>query len=83
MTDERKRYDFSESKYFFCTPHYGMDEWQLQKNMESFVLHRFEDSEFYIMSGYDYNLRSLYGNYMKLPPENKRVTHDYNRYYWK
>lgn len=79
----RKKYDYTTSDYFFVTPHYGMGEWQPKKNMESFTLHKFEDSEFYIMSGWDANLKSLYGDYMILPPPNKRVTHDFNRYYWK
>ena len=83
LTKARKKYDYKTCDYFFVIPHYGMREWQPKKNMESFILHRFEDAEFYIMSGYDANLRSLYGDYMKLPPKNKRVTHDYNRYYWK
>ncbi len=80
---ERRKYNYSTSDYFFVTPHYGMGEWQPKKNMESFELHKFEDREFYIMSGWDANLRSLYGDYMQLPPEGKRVSHDFNRYYWK
>ena len=79
----RHKYEYDKSDYFFVTPHYGMGEWQPKKNMENFELHKFEDSEFYIMSGWDANLRSLYGDYMQLPPEDKRVTHDFNRYYWK
>ena len=51
--------------------------------MKSYELHQFEDHEFYIMSGWDANLKSLYGDYMKLPPENQRESHDFNRYYWK
>lgn len=80
---ERRKYDYTTSEYFFCTPHYGMGEWQPKKNMGSYILHKFEDTEFYVMSGYDDNLHSLYGDYMKLPPENKRVSHDYNKYYWR
>ena len=79
----RKEYDYISSQYFFVTPHYGMGEWQPKKYMENFELHMFENAEFYIMSGWDANLKSLYGNYMQLPPEDKRVSHDYNRYYWK
>lgn len=81
--DIQKEYDYSSSNYFFAGPHYGMGEWQPKKNMESYILHKFEDTEFYVMSGYDDNLHSLYGDYMKLPPENKRVSHDYNKYYWR
>lgn len=79
----RKQYDYQSSDYFFVTPHYGMGEWQPKTNMENFILHKFEDAEFYIMSGWNANLKSLYGDYMQLPPEDKRITHDFNRYYWK
>ena len=79
----KTKYDYNNSDYFFAIPHYGMREWQPKKNMESFILHRFEDREFYIMSGWDANLKSLFGDYMKLPAENKRVSHDFNKYYWK
>lgn len=79
----QKKYDYSSAEYFIAGPHYGMGEWQPKKNMESFELHKFEDTQFYIMSGYKENLKSLYGDYMKLPPESERVTHDYNKYYWK
>ncbi|MCH5174675.1 MAG: LicD family protein [Prevotellaceae bacterium] len=79
----RRMYDYNVSEYFFATPHYGIREWQPKKNMESFELHKFEDAEFYVMSGYDANLKSLFGDYMKLPPENERETHNFNKYYWK
>ena len=81
--EHQSRYDYNNCNHFIASPHYGMREWQPKKNMENFILHKFEDSEFYIMSGWDANLRSLYGDYMKLPPENKRISHDFNRYYWK
>lgn len=76
-------YDYDSSEYFIASPHYKMREWQPKQNMENFELQRFEDSDFYIMSGWDANLKSLYGDYMKLPPENERVAHDFFRYYWK
>ena len=79
----QSKYDYNSSNYFIASPHYRMREWQPKKNMENFILHKFEDSEFYIMSGWDANLKSLYGDYMKLPPEDKRISHDFNRYYWK
>lgn len=49
-----------------------------------YVLHEFEDAEFMIMKGYDEALRSKYGDYMQLPPEEKRkAPHSQNIYYWK
>ena len=36
---------------------------------------RFEDSEFYVWSGYDKILRDSYGDFMQLPPADKRKEH--------
>ena len=41
----------------------------------------FEQYEFYVPRSYDKFLRSLYGDYMKLPPMNKRSTHGLIAYY--
>lgn len=78
-----KRYDYSTSKYFYATPHYGIREWQPKENMKDYILHRFEDTELFIMSGYDANLKSLYGDYMKIPSKEKRVIHEIYKRYWK
>lgn len=78
-----RKYPYDTSSFFCAGIHYGIGEWQPKKNMETYILHKFEDAEFYIMSGYDANLRSLFGDYMKLPPEDKRGTHTFYRYYWK
>ncbi len=80
-----KKYDFEDSTYFanYAVLHYKFKEWQPKKFMASYSLHRFEESEFFIMNGYDGNLKCLYGDYMQLPPEEKRVKHEFYRYYWK
>ena len=36
------------------------------------ILMKFEDDEFSVPCGYDYFLKKFYGDYMKLPPEDKR-----------
>lgn len=79
----QKQYDFESSNYFCAGPHYGIREWQPKTNMANYELHFFEDTKFYIMSGYKENLQSLFGDYMKLPPEGQRVPHFTKRYYWK
>ena len=43
----------------------------------------FEGIKFKAPAEYDYVLRSIYGDYMQLPPEEKRVTHHTNKMYWK
>ena len=35
----------------------------------------FEGKSFFVLKDYDAWLKLLYGDYMQLPPENKRVTH--------
>ena len=42
----------------------------------------FEGHEVYVPSGYDQILRIIYGDYMQLPPESKRVTHHICEYIW-
>lgn len=50
---------------------------------ESYILHRFEGEEFFIIKEYDKYLTSVFGDYMKLPPIEKRVTHHSFYAYWK
>ena len=79
----RSTYSLDNSEYYIASSHYKIKEWQPKKNIESFQLHKFEDRQFFIMTGYDDNLKRVYGDYMKLPPENERITHHLNKYYWK
>lgn len=78
-----RKIDYDSADYFCASIHYGMGEWQPKKYMEKFELHKFEDREFFVMSAYDENLKCLYGDYMTLPPVEKRVVHTTHRYYWK
>lgn len=50
--------------------------------IEEVQLHQFEDKCFYIMSGYDEYLTVSYGDYMTLPPVDKRRTHHFVDAYW-
>ena len=50
---------------------------------ENRVLHVFEERMVYIPEGYDALLRACYGDYMTLPPEEKRVTHHAFEVYYK
>ena len=78
-----KKYDYESSDFFYATPHYGVNEWQPKENMEGYILHQFEDTKLYIMSGYDANLRSLFGDYMQIPPKEKRIIHEIYKKYWR
>ena len=46
-----------------------------KKALESFDTHIFEGKNYVIPVGYDEWLRSFYNDYMKLPPEEQRVSH--------
>lgn len=46
-----------------------------KRAFEGFIRHSFEGKEYSIPIGYDEWLKSFYGNYMQLPPEDKRVSH--------
>lgn len=60
-------------------------EWHRTEDFESVFLMPFEDTEVMVMNGYDNVLREAYGDYMELPPEEKRVGHSdgFTTFYWK
>lgn len=80
-----KKYDYNESSYYSNLSYggYGIKEYCKKNVLDKLILHNFEQEEFYIMAGYDYALKSKYGDYMTPPPVDKQVgTHDVT-YYWK
>lgn len=50
---------------------------------ENLILAEFEGNKFYIPSGYDTILKSIYGNYMELPPHDQQKTHHLSNVYEK
>ena len=76
-------YNGKESKYLFETSQgERVKEPFLASAFDEVILHDFEDRKFYIMKGYDEYLSKSYGNYMQLPPEDKRYTHNIVDAYW-
>lgn len=61
----------------------------IQKNrfhkvvFENTISVKFEDREFMLFSDFDEYLRNGYGDYMKLPPVEKRVAHHAYKAFWK
>lgn len=62
---------------------YGVRKRNRKEVFESPVEVEFEGEHFYAPKGYDEYLRDIYGDYMQLPPIEKRLTHHTNRAYWK
>ena len=61
---------------------YGMREINLRKNWDNVIEMQFEDIMAPVPEGYDNYLTCVYGDYMKLPPESKRVSTHIFKAYW-
>ena len=55
----------------------------LKKDFDETIYHDFEGYQVRIPKNYDSILRNLYGNYMELPPEEKRIGHHFYKIYKK
>lgn len=53
----------------------SISNWTDQDILDKVILKKFEDTEFFIPEKYDIRLKQIFGDYMKLPPENKRYGH--------
>lgn len=53
-----------------------------KKYYDNFVMLEFEGQFFRAPEGYEEILSTIYGDYMKLPPEEEQVTHHSNYSYW-
>jgi lipopolysaccharide cholinephosphotransferase len=50
--------------------------------MDSYIKVPFEGYEFSAIQNYDEVLTKMYGNYMQLPPEDKRIPHHNFEAFW-
>lgn len=78
------RYKFEESEYVdnvVYSPYFAKRH--SQNCYHKFVRMPFEKEQVSVAFGYDEILSTIYGDYMKLPPENQRVTHHNFKAYWK
>ena len=55
----------------------------LKTDFAETIPHAFESYSFNIMKGYDDYLSNGFGDYMQLPPVEKRISHHYFKAYWK
>lgn len=72
-----KEVDFDKAKYVAgLNGMYGEKEKWLKEEMLPIIEVNFEDGKFPCYKNYDKYLTNLYGNYMQLPPEEKRIPHN-------
>lgn len=63
---------------------YGINEIIPREVIEDYILISFEDRKYNAFKNYDLYLTSVYGDYMQLPPKNKRHSpHTFTKVYWK
>ncbi len=80
----KNSYDEAEEVAAIVDCHYGGERERLPKEaFEKRCKFTFESHEFWGIGVYDLYLSNLYGDYMELPPEDKRVTHHDYIAYWK
>jgi lipopolysaccharide cholinephosphotransferase len=79
-----KLYNFENSKYVAHNVWgYGSKEKCRRELFQNYTYVDFEDLKVKTMIGYDEFLRNIYGEYMKLPPQEKRVSvHSFLKVYW-
>lgn len=77
-------YPFDSSKFVedFVMP-WPHDVRCSHQAFDEYIMTDFEDISVSILSGYDEYLTKLYGDYMQLPPEEKRINHHHFEAYWK
>lgn len=81
------RHTFDESKYVavlttVIIPPYKPTIWKREWFDKTVEMH-FENGKFFVPGEYDKILKSVYGNYMELPPEDERVQGHSFKAYWK
>ena len=76
-----ERYCFDDSKKAFCITKYKEKDILPTSIYDKTIKVNFEDRIYDAAGGYDIYLKSLYGDYMKLPPVNQRTgCHNYKAY---
>lgn len=75
---EMLRYQGYTLDYTSIAGSYGYSREIIPHSMlEDYIQMEFEDTSFSVMKDYDVYLRKVFGDYMQLPPEDKRVNHSF------
>ncbi len=85
MNKYSQKYNNKETKHVYenCLGVYNSKHPWLRSDFDQVISVPFEDHTVYIMKGYDDYLTCVYGDYMRLPPMEKRVSHHRFIAYWK
>ncbi len=84
IDNEARRYSFrSLSMAGVIANPFGPGEMVDKSVFDSDIYKEFEGRNYRVPIGYDTWLRSIYGNYMQLPPEEDRVSHHTFNAWWK
>ncbi|MBR2043692.1 MAG: LicD family protein [Clostridia bacterium] len=79
-----KKYSYNDSKYVYMTGGaYGTKDIFEKSIIDNYETKIFEKQSFNTIKEYDLYLTQLYGDYMQLPPEEKRVAPHVNNVFWK
>lgn len=78
-----KRYKAKDSKYIAnLFTNNGTRSMMDKERLLHVAVYPFENREYEGYADYDYYLKRMYGDYMKLPPKDKQITHAFEAY-WK
>lgn len=85
VEDLAHKYDYNSSTYvgYITMSLYKYKQRHRRELFEESVPVEFEGREFYAPKGYHEYLTNLFGDYMQLPPEEKRQSHHVWTAYWK
>lgn len=84
LNDRIQRFKYEDMEYVAAVCDTKTFKAIKKKNLyDEFIDMSFEGYHFLAMKGYDTFLKEIYGDYMKLPPENKRVSNHENIAYFK
>ena len=76
MCNNASHYNYDSSNYVSCVAFGSKNNQPIKKEIFSkYLLLPFENKEFFVMEGYDQYLKSIYGDYLELPPKNEQITH--------
>ena len=78
-----QKYSFDEGKYVGnLMSQYGRKEIMHKSSFDDYIEMPFEGINFMVIKGWKEYLTNIYGNYMQLPPVEKRKGHHTGKAYW-